>query len=139
MRATLQQVEPLLAGPLSEAKRPRVLGWLDAINAQLTRKYGDNVTPDIEPVFHVHIADAIQRRLDKPKQLVDSENAGIFGARWNPASSLGGWFLPEELETMEELTGGGGTRSYRTAAPNGIRYGNLHRTYEEEGADVSST
>lgn len=75
------------------------------------------------------VADAVQRRLDKLKQMVDSEGAGPFNVRWNPASSLGAWFLPAELDDMDGATGAGGTRSYRTAAPDAIRYGNLSRDH----------
>lgn len=99
----------------------------------------------MEPLFLMFVADALQRRLDKAKQMVDSEGAGPFNVRWNAASSLGECFLTAEIEGMDEVTGFGGTRSYRTAAPDAIRYGNLAPVYfldeelaigEEEGVDV---
>lgn len=70
--------------------------------------------------------------------MIDSEGAGPFSARWNPASSLGAWFLQGELDEMDSVTGGGGTRTYRTAAPDSVRFGNLSRCsiWEEEGIDV---
>ncbi|MDJ0321662.1 hypothetical protein [Pseudarthrobacter sp. PS3-L1] len=77
--------------------------------------------------------------------MVDSEGAGPFNVRWNAASSLGGWFLQPEIDEMDDLMGFAGTRSYRTAAPDAIRYGNLSRQSmfdedldlgEEAGVDV---
>ena len=129
---------PLLAKPPSAAQTPRVEGWLAGLKVLLNNKYGEQLTAEVEPLFLVYVADAVQRRLDKLRQMLDSEGAGPFSARWNPASSLGAWFLPDELEAMDEVTGGGGTRTYRAAAPDGIRYGNLSRSWEEsDGLDVS--
>lgn len=138
MDLTLEKVTPLLVKPPSAAQTPRVEGWLAGLKVLLNNKYGEQLTPDVEPLFLVYIADAVQRRLDKLRQMLDSEGAGPFSARWNPASSLGAWFLPDELESMDEVTGGGGTCTYRAAVPDGVRYGNLSRSnpWEEEGIDV---
>ncbi|MDQ0735328.1 hypothetical protein [Arthrobacter agilis] len=98
----------------------------------LERRYGASLTADLEPLFLVTVADAVQRRLDKLKQMIDSEGAGPFSARWNSASSLGAWFLPAELETLDSITGNTGTRTYRTPAPDHIRFNNRVDTYEPE-------
>lgn len=74
------------------------------------------------------MADAIQRRLDKGQQLVDSETSGPFSVRWNAKSNSAAWFLPEELAEMDDLAGLGGARSYRTPAPDGIRFNNRLRS-----------
>lgn len=118
---------------------------LAGLQVLLRNKYGEDLTEAVEPLFLVYVADALQRRLDKLKQMVDSEGAGPFNVRWNAASSLGAWFFPAELAEMDAVTGGNGTRSYRTAAPDAIRYGNLSRASafddeldlgEEVGVDV---
>lgn len=138
MDLTMAKVTPLLAKPPSAAQTPRVEGWLAGLKVLLDNRYGDKLTSALEPLFLVFVADALQRRLDKLKQMIDSEGAGPFSARWNPASSLGAWFLQGELDEMDSVTGGGGTRTYRTAAPDGVRFGNLSRCsiWEEEGIDV---
>jgi hypothetical protein len=133
---TLAKVQPLLAKPPTAAQAPRVSGWLAGLKVLLDTKYGEFITPAVEPLFLMHVADAIQRRLDKTKQMVDSESAGLASIRWNAASSLMGWFLPDEIADMDSVTGGSGTRSYRTAAPDAISFGNMARTFEEEGFDV---
>lgn len=67
--------------------------------------------------------------------MVESEGAGPFNARWNAASSLGGWFLPSEIDDMDTVTGGGGTRTYRTPAPDHIRFNNLVDAPLDEAED----
>jgi hypothetical protein len=136
LELNLAKVQPLLAKPPTAAQAPRVNGWLAGLGVLLNSKYGDTLTVANEPLFLMFVADALQRRLDKVKQMVDSEGAGPFSVRWNAASSLGECFLPAELDGMDEVTGFGGTRSYRTAAPDAIRFGNMSRTFEEEGFDV---
>lgn len=154
---TLAKVQPLLAKPPSGAQTPRVEGWLAGISVLLNTRYPsafpttpEEASVNLEPLFLVYVADAVQRRLDKARQMLDSEGAGPFSARWSAASSLGAWFLPAELEEMDSITGGGGTRTYRTAAPDYIRFNNRLTTYEPEteleyvagealgGPDVSS-
>lgn len=132
-------MKPLLAKPPSAAQTQRVEGWIAGLRVLLNNRYGDTLTTEVEPLFLVYVADALQRRLDKMRQMLDSEGAGPFSARWSAASSLGAWFLQAELDEMDAVTGGGGTRTYRTAAPDALRYGNLSRTFEEEGGDVPFT
>lgn len=135
MDLTLEKILPLLLRPPSAGQTPRVSGWVAALNALLGVRYKGGITTAIEPVFIVYCADAIQRRLDKAKQMVDSEGAGPFNVRWNAASSLGGWFLPSEIDEMDDITGGGGTRTYRTPAPDSIRLNNLSGTPFDEFED----
>lgn len=129
MDLTLAKVQPLLQKPVPAGQAPRVEGWLKGIAVLLDKRYGDALTLAIEPLFLVYVADAMQRRLDKLKQMVDSEGAGPFNVRWNPASSLGGWFLQSELDEMDDVTGLGGTRTYRTPAPDHIRFNNQASSY----------
>lgn len=135
---TLAKVQPLLVKPPSGSQAPRVEGWLAGISVLLNKRY-PSAFPEpveglpaqsLEPLFLVYVADAVQRRLDKVRQMIDSEAAGPYATRWNAASSLGGWFLPAELEEMDEVTGGGGTRTYRTPAPDYVRFNNRMDTYE---------
>lgn len=129
---TLEKVQPLLARPVGAGQAPRVSGWLAALGVSLNSRYrvvfgGEPDTPDgysVEPLFLAYVADALQRRLDKAKQMVDAEGAGPFSAKWNSASALGAWFLPAEIEEMDSVAGLGGTRTYRTPAPDYIRFNN---------------
>ena len=124
MDVSLEKVQPLLASPPTAAQKPRIEGWLAALKILLERRYCTSLTPEVEPLFLVTVADAVQRRLDKKQQMVDSENAGPFAVRWNAASSLGSWFLPGEMAGLDDLAGLGGARTYRTPAPDAIRFGN---------------
>lgn len=122
---TLEQVEPLLARPLSDAEKPRVSGWILGIESYLVSRYGAEVFAESVGFFLVFVADAIQRRLDKKNQLAEQESAGPFSVRWSSASSKGGWFLPGELADMDDTLGLGSVRTYRTPAPSGVIVGNL--------------
>lgn len=138
LNLTLEKVQPLLAKPPSAGQVPRVEGWVRALSVLLNSRYRQVFEPDsflagdLEPLFLVYVADAIQRRLDKARQMLDSEGAGPFSARWNPASSLGAWFLPAELAEMDATAGLGGTRSYRTPAPDAIRFNNRIHSFEPD-------
>lgn len=137
MELTLDRVSPLLARPLKPTETPRVTGWLAALQVSLTARYRVRLTPDLEPFFLVKVADAVQRRLDKPKQMVESESAGPFSARWSSASTLGAWFSRDDLNEMDEVTGSAGARTYRTPAPDAIRFNNLvDRFPESENLEV---
>lgn len=124
MNLTLADVSPLLARPLKPTETARANGWIAAIDALLNARYKGAITPELEPFFWVKVADAVQRRLDKPKQMVESESAGPFSARWSSASTLGSWFGKPDLEEMDAVTGMGGARTYRTPAPDHIRFNN---------------
>ena len=124
MELKLEQVSPLLARPLKPTESARVSGWLAALTVSLNSRYRERITTQLEPFFLVKVADAVQRRLDKPKQMVDSETAGPFAARWNSASTLGSWFTKDDLNEMDSIAGTAGTRTYRTPAPDSIRFNN---------------
>lgn len=133
----LEQIEPLLARPLSEAEKPRISGWLVAIEAFLITRYSIARVAELAEYFVVFAADAVQRRLDKKNQLADSESVGPFSVRWNSASAQGGWFLPGELADMDGTLGVGGIRTYRTQAPAEVVTGNLSRRNPVGAADDS--
>lgn len=122
---SLAQVEPLLARPLNDAEKPRVTSWINAIEAFLVIRYGEEKVLGLLDYLLVFIADAVQRRLDKKNQLAEQESAGPFSVRWSSASSKGGWFLPGELSDMDSMAGLGSVRTYRTQAPTGVVVGNL--------------
>lgn len=124
MELKVERVSPLLARPLKPTETARVAGWLAALAVSLDSRYRGRITTQLEPFFLVKVADAVQRRLDKPKQMVDSETAGPFAARWNAASTLGSWFTRADLDEMDAITGTAGTRTYRTPAPDSIRFNN---------------
>lgn len=125
MELSLQDVSPLLARTLKPTEVPRVTGWIAALRVLLSARYRDQIPAGSEPFFHVQVADAIQRRLDKPRQMVESESAGPFSVRWG---SLKSWFSREDLEEMDSVAGFGGARTYRTPAPDAIRFNNRMQT-----------
>lgn len=132
MLVTLDKVAPFLP-PLTPDQRTRVEAWLEVLEALFDHRYGDDGIPaSVQPMFFSIVADAVKRRLDRPNQTVLRENAGPFGVTYDPASSKGGWFLPAEWQQMDAYCGRGGTRSVRTPAPDGIRFGNTLAGYEVE-------
>lgn len=122
---TLVKVEPLLARPLNDAEKPRIDGWLNAIEAFLFNRYGEQKVADLFDYFLVMVADAVQRRLTKGNQMAEQEGAGPYQVRWSSESSKGGWFLPRELSEMDDTAGLGSVRTYRTPAPSAVISGNL--------------
>ena len=124
---------PFLPAPLTAAQTTRVAAWLPVLEVLLTKRYGDRITTEPsgtdpvvapnEPAFVSAAADAIGRRLAKPAALIDQQNIGPAGVRYNARNALAVWFLPEELAQLDDLVadGGGGARTYRTPAPDGIR------------------
>ena len=118
-------VDPFLTA--KQKADPRVDAWLKSLAALLTSRYGNRITTELRPVFVNAAADAIGRRVDKGQQMVDQQSVGPAAVRWNSRSSLGGWFLPEELAQLDELTSGrsAGASTLRMPAPYGQRFGNL--------------
>lgn len=141
LQLTLEKVTPFLP-PLTTAQRTRAEAWLPVLELLLNGQYGDRITtepsgtdpvvPPNEPVFVSTAADAIGRRLAKPAAMVDQQNVGPAGVRYNPRANLAVWFLPEELSQLDKLVGIGSVRTVRTPAPDQIRYGNLAREVEFE-------
>lgn len=118
---TLAEVEPLLSRPLSDAERPRAEAFVAAMMALLVGRYGDSLAARwevVKPLVVAYVAAAIDRRLAKPNQAAESETSGPFSVRWSSASSSGAWFLPAELADLDRLFGKGGSRTYRTQAPD---------------------
>lgn len=129
MQVSLEDVQPYLGKSLSPAETTRAEAMVAAMAALLTARYGNRVGAyqtrtgsDLMPLIDSYIAASIERRLAKKNQLADSENAGPFSVKWNSASSRGGWFLPDELAELDGLLGMGGTRTYRTPAPDNQRF-----------------
>lgn len=143
MQVSLADVQPYLGRSLTSTETTRAESMVAAMAALLTARYGTRVAAyqertgtDLLPLFRSYIAAAIERKLAKKNQLADSENAGPFAVRWNTASSRGGWFLPEELAELDGLLGMGGTRTYRTPAPDNQRYANLHEVSVPEEIEL---
>jgi hypothetical protein len=122
MQITVEQITPFLKSPQASSDA-RVVAWLGAISAMLTARYGEVATA-LLPVVHSYTADAISRRLTPRDRLVAQQSVGPASVRYTEAAGLGGYFLPDELADMDSTLGRAGTRSYRTPAPAGIRYGN---------------
>jgi hypothetical protein len=132
MQVSLEDVRPYLGRSLSETETTRAESMVAAMAALLSARYGTRVGDyqmrtgsDLMPLIDSYVAAAVERKLGKRNQLADSENAGPFSVRWNAASSRGGWFLSEELAELDGLLGMGGTRTYRTPAPDAQRFANL--------------
>jgi hypothetical protein len=117
-----------------QATDSRVESWASVLAALLTQRYGDRITSQLRPVFVSAAADAIGRRADKTSSMVAQESIGPASVRWETRSSLGGWFLPEELAQLDQLTSGvpTGTSTVRMSAPDGQRFGNVHTHWEDD-------
>lgn len=117
----LSDVEPLLARPLTAAERPRAEAFVAAMMALLSGRYGDALASrweSVEPLVVAYVAAAIDRRFAKVNTLAESETSGPFSVRWSSASTTGAWFLDAELGDLDRLFGKGGSRTYRTQAPD---------------------
>lgn len=120
----LSDVEPLLARPLTATERPRAEAFVAAMLALLSGRYGDALASrweSVQPLVVAYVAAAIDRRFAKVNTLAESETNGPFSVRWSSASTTGAWFLDAELADLDRLFGRGGSRTYRTPAPDAIR------------------
>lgn len=95
----------------------------------LSMRYGrklDALTEErrlaIAPALQLIIASALDRRRAKKNLLAEQESAGPFSVRWAKSSTSGSWFLPDELMDLDRMFGVGGSRTYRTPAPDAIRF-----------------
>jgi hypothetical protein len=130
-----EKVPPFLTA--RQKAEGRLDSWLTVLQAKFDERYGAKITPALEPIFASYAADAIVRRIDRPNRLVRSQSVGPAAVTYDPRAPLGGWFLQEEIDDMDQHAGlGGGVRSVRMAAPDAVRYGNVARTIEDiiEGA-----
>lgn len=125
---TRQKLDPFLP-TLTTAQSGKVDAWIPVLKLLLNARYGDAITDTVEPVFVSASADAIVRRLDRPRGGALEERVGPASIKRDPKFMLAQWFLPEELAQLDDLVGvGSGTiRSHRTPAPDGQRFGNRYR------------
>lgn len=137
----LSDVEPLLARPLTATERPRAEAFVAAMMALLTGRYGAALASRwdaVEPLVVAYVAAAIDRRFAKVNTLAESETSGPFSVRWSSSSTTGAWFLDAELADLDRLFGKGGSRTYRTPAPDEQRTLNMLRRHEvPTGASVA--
>jgi len=110
----------------------------------LNHRYGDLIIPPPNPMVSVDrdaavvrsneiiflgvAADALYRRITRPDLFVAQQNIGPAAVRYTDRAGIWGWFLPEELAMLDDVTGRpSGAQTYRTIAPDFIRYGNRIR------------
>lgn len=128
MDLTREKLGPFLPA-LTPDQGTKVDAWITVLGPLLNARYGDAITTELEPVFVSAAADAIIRRLGRPRNGAIEERVGPASIKRDPSYLLSQWFLPEELTQLDELVGvGAGTiRSHRTPAPDEHRFGNRYR------------
>ena len=122
---------------LTAAQQTRVDAWLPVVALLLNQRYGDRITVDLEPAFVSAAGEAIARRLTRGTALVDQQAVGPASVKYNPRAMIRSWFLPEELDELDGIVneGGSGARTYRTPAPDAIRFGNRLRPVLDQVAE----
>jgi hypothetical protein len=129
LNLTIEDVTPFLP-TLNPAQTVRVGAWIPVLSMLLDKRYGDRITTDDRVLFVSASADALERRLSKPAGMIDSQSIGPASVKYNARAALARWFLPEELDQLDDACGlGGGIRSVRAAAPDGVRFGNTDAPY----------
>jgi hypothetical protein len=122
---TVEKLQPFLTpNPLPTKKATLVTAWAPVLAALLNARFGDRITTGEggnEAVFVSAAADAIQRRLDKPNRQVASQS--VNGASVSYHATLLAWFAESELSQLDALVGASGVRTYRTPAPDEVRFG----------------
>lgn len=126
MELTRAKLEPFLP-PLTSDQLSKVDAWITVLGPLLNARYGDAITAGLEPVFVSAAADAIIRRLGRPQSGAIEERIGSASIKRDPRFLLSAWFLPEELEQLDDVIGAGSIRSHRTPAPDAQRFGNRYR------------
>lgn len=119
----ISELEGYISTPYPPDQEQTIGKWASAVGALIHHRYGE-IPDDLAPVVLAKIGDAITRRLAKRNQMARREGAGPFSVEWDQNSTRGTWFLPDELAELDDLFGKAGTRTYRTPAPNGVRYSN---------------
>lgn len=128
-----EDVAPLLNRPLTDVERLRAEAFIAAMLALLAGRYGDALASRweaVKPLVVAYVAASIDRRFAKVNTLAESETSGPFSVRWSSASTTGAWFLDAELADLDRLFGKGGSRTYRTPAPDEQRMLNMLRRHE---------
>lgn len=102
--------------------------WLESLSATLSVRYG-SIPAGLEPAVYDIAGQYITERFARTSgQSADPrvKSQSIAGAsiEYFSPSSPGG-LSADLLAALGALIGGGNTRSVRTPAPDGIRYGNL--------------
>jgi hypothetical protein len=127
----LEDVSPFLP-PLNTAQQARIEAWLPVLDILLDARYGANITEARRPLFVATAADALERRLSRPAGMIDSQSIGSASVKYNSRAPLTSWFLAEELALLDDACGlGGGIRSVRIPAPDGVRFGNSDAPWVE--------
>lgn len=137
LETTLDDIEPFLDPPLTDAEATRVAAWLPVLDLLLNARYGELITSDLEPAFFSAEADAVRDRLDRPGNVIQ-QAAGPASVKYTDQAGMLTWFSSEALDQLDALCGISGTAFVRTPAPDGIRFGNLARgpwpfTVDESG------
>lgn len=128
MDLTRAKLDPFLP-TLSTAQSTKVNAWITVLGPLLNQRYGEAITTKLEPVFVSAAADAIIRRLERPRSGALRERVGPASIDRDARFLLAAWFLPEELAQLDDLVGAGTgvIRSHRTPAPDEQRFGNRYR------------
>ncbi|GAB2567484.1 hypothetical protein [Leucobacter ruminantium] len=126
MDLTRAKLDPFLP-TLRTDQSTKVDAWITVLGPLLNARYGDAITAELEPVFVSAAADAIIRRLERPRGGAIEERVGPASIKRDPRFLLSAWFLPEELEQLDDVIGAGSIRSHRTPAPDAQRFGNRYR------------
>lgn len=104
---TPNDLEPF-TGPLTPAQRDRAEAWLPVLAIALNARYV--ITSVTRPAFVSAAADSVMRRLSHPGQ-VSQQTIGPATVRFNERAALLRWFLPEQLDDLDAITGSGNVRT----------------------------
>ncbi|MFJ4038206.1 hypothetical protein ACIPVB_08960 [Microbacterium sp. NPDC090007] len=134
-----EDVQPFLPA-LPPAQALRAQAWVPVLDRLLNARYGAHIdthddteqNPSNRVMFVSAAADALERRLGKPAGPIDSQSVGPASVKYNTRAALSRWFLPEELDQLDEVCGlGGGIRSVRAPVPNAVRFGNTMSVFDQ--------
>ncbi|AZS48390.1 hypothetical protein [Microbacterium oxydans] len=114
LHLTLPALLPF-TGTLSPAQQARVAAWLPVLDQILNARYGDRITEHTEPAFISAAADAVMTRLARPG-LIAQQTIGPAAVRYHDRAALLRWFLPEQLDELDAMTGSGNIRTVMLTA-----------------------
>lgn len=123
MGLTWEKVSPFLTAQ-AQARKTQIEALLPVLALRLKGRYGDRITPELEPAFVEIAAEALTRRIDRSGRGIRSQSVAGASVQYDPRVPLSAWLLPGELADLDSLVGMGGTRSVRLSAPDGQRFGN---------------